>query len=329
MIPHLFREVMIRDTDRAVPFTLCLQEHADYFVPHRHHYIEFSYVVRGAGTETVDGRVHPLLPGTFSLLLPSQVHTLHARPETPVSLYVGGFGLGSLSGLDSLTGGLERRLLLAPAELPSQVRFLGEDALRMEERFRDMLARYEGNGAWDSSLFLARLLEVLAVFDETRRAGFLPVADPDKALRETGAEAGAKLAGAADRAKIAGAVQAGQAGLVAQAAERSDFRHIVHYIQTHANEPISLRHLAQRFHRSESSISAGFQRLMGGSYLDFLHDLRIRDACALLRASSLSVTEVAVEVGYESYETFARVFRQRKGMPASAWRRRAVSPDES
>ena len=103
---------------------------------------------------------------------------------------------------------------------------------------------------------------------------------------------------------------------------RGDFRQIVQYVRTHSNEPLSLRHLAGQFHRSEASISAGFKRLMGGSYLDFLHELRVRDACALLRASSLSVTEVAVEVGYESYETFARVFRQRKGMSATAWRKR-------
>ena len=44
-------------------------------------------------------------------------------------------------------------------------------------------------------------------------------------------------------------------------------------------------------------------------------------ACALLRASNLSITEVAVEVGYESYETFARAFRKRRGMSAASWRK--------
>lgn len=308
MHPELFREVTIRDTDRVVPYTLCLQTPADYFVPHRHNYIEFSYVIAGEGTEETDGRVHPLVPGTFSLLLPAQVHTLHARPEHPVSFYVGGVSLDVLAGLEPVAGGLERLLLEAPPELPSHVRFRDGDAMRVEQLFQEMLALVSGEDAWDRIRFLARLFEVFALFDLQRRAEHpLP---PSTRVR-------------ADSAETA---ESNPASGVSAAPQPSDFRHIVRYVQQHANEPISLRMLSERFHRSESSISAGFRRLMGGSYLDFLHDLRIREACALLRATSLTVTQVAVEVGYESYETFARVFRQRKGMSARAFRRLTTAP---
>ena len=285
MHPHLFRDLVVRDTDHVVPYTIGLQEHADYFVPHRHHFIEFSYVIRGEGTETVDGRVHPLRPGTFSLLLPSQVHTLHADADNPVSLYVGGIDPGSLPEPAPLMDDLARLLLHAPENLPAHVRFLDEEAVKMEILFREMLVHHSGQGAWDPLLFFARLFEALALFDQKRR--IIPVSPSHPSASP----------------------------------ERSDFRHIVHYIQTHVNEPLTLRFLAERFHRSDSSISAGFRRLMGGSCHDFLNDLRIRDACALLRSSSLSVTAVAMEVGFESYETFARVFRQRKGMTATSWRR--------
>ena len=54
---------------------------------------------------------------------------------------------------------------------------------------------------------------------------------------------------------------------------------------------------------------------------------KVSDACALLRASNLSITEVAVEVGYESYETFARAFRKRRGMSAASWRKRAAQTE--
>lgn len=303
MHPELFREVTVRGTDRVVPFTLCLQTPADYFVPHRHNYIEFSYVIRGEGTEEIDGRVHPLVPGTFSLLLPAQVHTLHARPDHPVSFYVGGVSLDVLAGLEPVAGNLEKRLLEAPQALASHVRFDDHEARQVEQLFREMLGLVDGGEDWDRVRFLFRLLEVFALFDGQRRRHLLH-ADPAAASSEIAPGSGGR------RGKAEGAVQ-----------EPSDFRHIVRYVQQHANEPISLRVLSERFHRSESSISSGFRRLMGGSYLDFLHDLRIREACALLRATSLSVTQVAVEVGYESYETFARVFRQRKGLSARAFRR--------
>ena len=282
MYPQLFPNVVVRDTDRIVPYTLCLQEHADYFIPHRHHYVEFSYVIRGEGTETVDGKVHPLLPGTFSLLLPSQIHTLHAGADTPVTFYVGGIGLDLLSGMDPLLGGLEDRLLRVSETLPSFVRYQDADAGRMEEHFRIMLRCLAEPDPWSSPLFLAHLIEVFAEFDKRRRID-TPFHHP--------------------------------------APTRTDQRAIVHYVQAHANEPLTLRHLSERFHRSESAISAGFKRLMGSTYLDFLHELRIRDACALLRSTSLSVTEVALEVGFESYETFSRAFRKRMGTGAQKWRK--------
>lgn len=287
MYPHLFRDLVVRDTDSIVPYTLGLQVHADYFVPHRHHFIEFSYVIQGEGTETVDGHVHPLRPGTFSLLLPSQVHTLHASADKPISLYVGGLDVGNLSHRIPLLDSVERMLLQAQDNLPSHVHFSGEEAASMEILFKEMAVHLQEQDGWAEAMFIARLTEALSRFDKARRPRNIALETPAPAMPT-----------------------------------RGDFRQIVQYVRTHSNEPLSLRHLAGQFHRSEASISAGFKRLMGGSYLDFLHELRVRDACALLRASSLSVTEVAVEVGYESYETFARVFRQRKGMSATAWRKR-------
>ena len=292
MVPYLFRDLVIRDTDRIVPYTLGLQEHADYFVPHRHHFIEFSYVIRGEGTEAVDGHVHALRPGTFSLLLPSQVHTLHASASNPISLFVGGLDVGNLPTRIPLLESVEQMLLQAPAALPSHLRFTGEDAARMEALFRSMLSQLHNQDGWAEAMFIAGLTEALCLFDRARRAHETKKEIPEPVLPA-----------------------------------RGDFRQIVHYVRTHANESISLRHLAVRFHRSEASISAGFKRLMGGNYLEFVHEIRIRDACALLRASNLSITEVAMDVGYESYETFARAFRQRRGMSAGRWRKLAAQTD--
>ena len=289
MFPYLFRDLVVRDTDHIVPYTLGLQEHADYFVPHRHHFIELSYVIRGEGTETVDGHVHALIPGTFSLLLPSQVHALHASSDKPVSLYVGGLDVGNLPHRIPLLESVEQMLLQAPATLPAHTVFRGGDAGQMNLLFQDMLSQLQRQDGWAEAMFIARLTEALYRFDMARRGQGTKKEIPEPVLPA-----------------------------------RGDFRQIVHYVRTHANESISLRHLSERFHRSEASISAGFKRLMGNSYLDYLHELRIRDACALLRASNLSITEVAVEVGYESYETFARAFRKRRGMSAASWRKRAA-----
>lgn len=77
---------------------------------------------------------------------------------------------------------------------------------------------------------------------------------------------------------------------------------------------------------SVPAISSGFKRLTGENYLTYLHGIRIKNACSLLRtAHTLSVMDIALEVGYNSYETFARVFRRQMGVTAMGYRKKSVS----
>lgn len=50
-------------------------------------------------------------------------------------------------------------------------------------------------------------------------------------------------------------------------------------------------------------------------------DARISRAIELLEEHELSITEIALEVGYETPSSFTARFRQRKGMTPSEFRR--------
>jgi len=43
------------------------------FRPHRHDFLEFSYVIDGRGSESINDAKHQMLPGTFTFVLPYQV----------------------------------------------------------------------------------------------------------------------------------------------------------------------------------------------------------------------------------------------------------------
>ncbi|MCX7993416.1 MAG: helix-turn-helix transcriptional regulator [Fimbriimonadales bacterium] len=63
-----------------------------------------------------------------------------------------------------------------------------------------------------------------------------------------------------------------------------------------------------------------FRVAMGCSPSEYLTELRLRRAANLLVSTNLSVSEIALEVGYLSLSHFSRVFRERFGKTPRAFR---------
>ena len=64
-----------------------------------------------------------------------------------------------------------------------------------------------------------------------------------------------------------------------------------------------------------------FRAALGVTPMAFLRELRIRRAEALLRTTWTPVSQVAAEVGFESFSAFSRCFRRARGMAPSDCRR--------
>ncbi|WP_100406300.1 helix-turn-helix domain-containing protein [Bacillus solitudinis] len=96
---------------------------------------------------------------------------------------------------------------------------------------------------------------------------------------------------------------------------------IIQYIHLHYHEELSLPFLSEKFSMSISSLSDLFKNQIGQTFVDFLHDLRIRHACGLLVSTDLNISEIALESGFGSYKTFSRVFRSIKNASPTEYRR--------
>lgn len=75
-------------------------------------------------------------------------------------------------------------------------------------------------------------------------------------------------------------------------------------------EPHNVNSLAQVAGVSRSAFMARFRALFGQSPMAVLRDLRMKQAVILLNVNVLSHTQIAHEVGYESYSGFLRAFRK-------------------
>jgi transcriptional regulator GlxA family with amidase domain len=92
------------------------------------------------------------------------------------------------------------------------------------------------------------------------------------------------------------------------------------YMSEHLAEPLRVSALARLAGLSPAHFGELFKQHTGCSPRDYLHLLRIHQACRLLRDSSLSIKEVAGRVGYRDPLHFSRQFKDFQGVSPRAYR---------
>ncbi|MBM7520382.1 helix-turn-helix transcriptional regulator [Nocardioides nitrophenolicus] len=92
--------------------------------------------------------------------------------------------------------------------------------------------------------------------------------------------------------------------------------------------PLDVEALARDVHMSAGHLSREFKKAYGEPPYSYLMTRRIERAMALLRRGDLSVTDICFEVGFSSLGTFSTRFTELVGVPPSAYRDDAPSPED-
>ena len=85
-------------------------------------------------------------------------------------------------------------------------------------------------------------------------------------------------------------------------------------------QPLDVESLARGVHLSAGHLSRQFRSAYGESPYSYLMTRRIERAMALLRGTTMSVTEICFSVGCNSLGTFSTRFSELVGMSPSAYR---------
>jgi AraC-like DNA-binding protein len=104
--------------------------------------------------------------------------------------------------------------------------------------------------------------------------------------------------------------------------DRARLERVMSFLNAHYVEPIRLATLAELAAMSESQLQRFFKRCTRMTISDYLNQLRIGRACALLMQPDRPIGQIAAELGYGQASYFTRQFRATKGMTPMAFRRK-------
>ena len=97
---------------------------------------------------------------------------------------------------------------------------------------------------------------------------------------------------------------------------------LLHFINTHhQDQQLCISILAEKFEINEKYVSQFIKEQTGKTYSEYLESVRLEHALVLLKNSRFSITQIAMEVGFTSQNTFYKAFRRVYHVSPSSWRR--------
>lgn len=98
-------------------------------------------------------------------------------------------------------------------------------------------------------------------------------------------------------------------------------KEMISYIQQNFTREISLKEFGKQFHLSEKYISRYFKEHFHITLSQYINHLRLEHARQILQETTLSITEVAMQSGYENVSYFIRSFKKMYGMSPLKYRK--------
>ena len=108
-------------------------------------------------------------------------------------------------------------------------------------------------------------------------------------------------------------------GFCATLRDRDPVKRAIHLLRERLDQPLDLTAIAKEVGVAPHYLSRRVSAETGSTLQRHLRRLRIERACETLDSGKMNVTEVALEVGYQSLSHFAKAFREETGQSPSKW----------
>ena len=98
---------------------------------------------------------------------------------------------------------------------------------------------------------------------------------------------------------------------------------VLGYIHSHLGPELTQREVAKSVHLSPQAFSQFFHRNLGTSYVAYVNELKVRNACRALFETDQSITDIAFSAGFNNLSHFNSQFRRLRHLTPRAFRQQA------
>ena len=253
---------------------------------HSHSFLELSYIIGGTIEHNLDGQITTLSPGDYLIVDYGSKHSYKSLDGGTIEnidcLFLPELLDPVLKGTKSL------RMLLEHYLLHFNIQALVQNPARMVFH--------------DNSGQILKLLKLIDEESKKREAGYIAL------IRCYLIEILLLTMRRLDDARVAATGQDIGALIIA-------------YVSEHYMEPLTLQDLAQRLNYSLPYISKRFKTDVGISFVNYLQNYRVMQACRLLSSSNRTISEIAEMVGYHDIKFFSEIVKRNTGLSPADFRR--------
>lgn len=103
-------------------------------------------------------------------------------------------------------------------------------------------------------------------------------------------------------------------------ASSNKFHEILDYINEHLPEKLTLQQISDTFFLNRNYICNLFKKELNCTFSQYLTDLRLKKACALLTKTSMTINEISTQCGFSDEFYFNKVFKKSEGISPGVYR---------
>ena len=101
----------------------------------------------------------------------------------------------------------------------------------------------------------------------------------------------------------------------------SAFAAVIKYVDGHIGEDLRSEDVAERIGMSRSYFSTRFKEMTGETFHQYVIQRKMKTAAEWIEEGKKSITRIAVELGYDNFHYFAKVFAREHGCMPSEYRK--------
>jgi AraC-like DNA-binding protein/mannose-6-phosphate isomerase-like protein (cupin superfamily) len=282
--------------DEQFPFKIERRNRANMnTILHAHEHLQLCYMMSGSCLHFAAGRHFVLTKGDLFSIPPYQEHRLDPRDDMDFVMIQVDFmphavneNLRDMTGMQTFVDFAYIRPLISESDLMPKLSLPPATQTIVESLLDTLLTEWEEREEGYRLAIKAELLRLLVITGRQYK-------------RYVGTE------GQQERQKV---VQ-----------HREAFYEAIAYMQTHYHEDLHLEDVAAKALMAPSYFSYMLKLIRGKSYIELLSSIRMQASLVLLTETGLSISEIAMRVGYNHISHFNRTFKKHTGITPGDYRK--------